>query len=314
MRRLSIAAAALAFSLGVAAQQPAPSLPPNVSRPDALTLRAAQRMQQGDVRGALEDVNEALLRDSHHAGAYALRGSIRMTTGDRAGAIADMSHAIELAPEAEGVEVVHINRARMHWLDGRTAEAARDVDRALFLAPIYPPGLHMRANLKADKGDLDGARIDLDTAIKLSPKMMSAYNSRAIVHLLAGRLQEALSDWKTAMWSMPRDADAVAGHGIARGLLGETAPAMEDLVRARLMDPLSVYPGDRGAASSPAHRLEQYREMNPSDGRAVLMGAMIRALNGDIERARQEVDRALQVDPSLRADAELVRRHLSAPR
>ena len=57
---------------------------------------------------------------------------------------------------------------------------------------------------------------------------------------------------------------AVAGHGIARGLLGETAPAMEDLVRARLMDPLSVYPGDRGAASSPAHRLDQYREMNPS--------------------------------------------------
>ena len=271
-------------------------------------------MQQGDIRGAMEDVNEALLRDSRHAGAYALRGSIRMTAGDRAGAIADMSHAIELAPDAEGVEVVLTNRARMHWLDGHTAEATRDVDRALYLAPVYPPGLHMRANLKAEKGDLDGARLDLDRAIGLSPKMMSAYNTRAMVHLLAGRLPEALADWKTVMWSMPRDAEAVAGHGIARGLLGETAPAMEDLIRARLMDPLSVYPGDRGAASSPAHRLEQYREMNPFDGRAVLMGAMIRALNGDPERAAQELDRALQVDPKLRTDAELVRRQLKGPR
>ena len=306
MGRRLIAAALFAASLGAAAQQPAPAR--QVSVPEALTYRAAQRFQAGDTRGALADVNTAIARDSRYPGAYALRGTIRLAANDRAGAIADMSRAIELAPNDEGVELVHANRANALWMEGRHGEAALDVKRALELKPAFAPALHVRARLRTDAGDLDGARDDLDRAIAIAPKMMTAYGQRAAVNLLAGRLPEALSDYKTLMWALPQDADAVAGHGIVRGLLGETEPALNDLVKARRMNPLSVYDGHRGtSASSPVTRLDEYLAMNPNDARAHLIRGAIRIVNNDVEGGFRLLDRAVALDPGLRADAERVR-------
>src|SRR6187200_1032055 len=105
--RLTFAAALLAASLGSAAQAPAPTKQPHqASVPESLTMRAAQRMQAGDMQGALEDADIAIARDSYNSGAYALRGTIRMTMGDRPGALLDMSRAIELAPNVAGIEIV----------------------------------------------------------------------------------------------------------------------------------------------------------------------------------------------------------------
>lgn len=304
MLRRAAAAALAAASLELFAQQAAPK----VTIPEGLTYRAAQRLQAGDVRGALADVNAAIARDSRFPGAYALRGTIRMSGGDRPGAIADMSRAIELAPNERGVELVHANRANLLLLDGRHVEAALDVKRALELNPTLPPALQVRARLRADAGDLDGARNDLDSAIAAAPKTMSAYVQRAAIHLLAGRLQESISDYKTVMWSLPQDAEAVAGHGIVRGLLGETGQAMDDLLRARRLNPLSVDDGPRGIASlSPAARLAQYRDLNPNDARAQLLGGVLRILNNDVPNGLRMVEDAVRLEPGLEPDARLVR-------
>lgn len=305
--RFTIAAALLAANLGVSAQTAPPASTPSPSVPQTLTMRAAQRLQAGDVQGALADANAAIARDSRNSGAYALRGTIRMTAGDRPGALADMTNAIELAPDVKGIEIVYTNRANLHWLEGRMRQASTDVERALALNPAFALALHVRARIKGDEGDLDGARVDLDRAIQLEPKMMPAYAARAAVNLQAGRLQEAISDYKTLMWSLPNDADVVASHGIVRGLLGETGPALDDLLKAGRMSRLSVSDQDRGAASSPVKRLDLYREMNPNDARAVLVRAMLSVMNDDIDRGMKELDRAAQLDPALKPDVEAVR-------
>jgi tetratricopeptide (TPR) repeat protein len=312
MRRFTIAAALAAASLGALAQAPAPKAAPQeapgISRPQSLTMRAAQRLQAGDMPGALADVNLAILRDSHNSAAYALRGTIRMTQGDRAGALLDMNRAIELAPNVEGIEIVHTNRANLLWLEARPKEAMADVERALQLKPDFPLALNVRARLKNDLGDLDGALADLDRAIRLEPKMMPAYSARASVNMQAGRLPEALSDYKTLMWSLPNDADIVASHGVVRGLLGETEAATNDLMKARAMNRLSTSDQDRGPGGmSPVKRLDQYREMNPNDGRALIMRAVLSAMNGHEERARRELDQAVQLQPALKPDADKVR-------
>ena len=313
MKRFTIAAALVAASLGAHAQAPTPPKgqqqePPHYSRPESLTMRAAQRLQAGDVQGALADVNQALARDSHNSAAYALRGTIRMTSGDRPGALLDMNRAIELAPNVHGIEIVHTNRANLLWLDGRNKEAMADVERALGLKPEFPLALNVRARIKADQGDLDGALQDLDKAIKLEPKLMPAYMARAGVNMQAGRLPEALSDYKTLMWSLPNDSDVVASHGVVRGLLGETEPAINDLLKARAMNPLSVSDKDRGGgSSSPAKRLDQYREMNPNDARALIMRAVISAMNEGGDRARNELAEAVRQDPRVAPDADKVR-------
>jgi Flp pilus assembly protein TadD len=176
------------------------------------------------------------------------------------------------------------------------------------LKPDFPLALNVRARLKNDLGDLDGALADLDRAIKLEPKMMPAYMARAAVNMQAGRLPEALSDYKTLLWSLPNDSDVVASHGVVRGLLGETEAGTNDLVKARAMNRLSVLDQDRGTgAFSPVKRLDMYREMNPNDGRALIMRAVFSAMNGDDARARRELDQAVQLDPKLAPDAEKVR-------
>lgn len=305
MPRRLLAAALVAASLGAFAQQsPAPA---PLSPHEELTLRAARRFQAGDTRGALADVSMAISRDSRYAGAYALRGTIRAQSGDRAGAIGDFTRAIELAPNEAGIELVLANRANALALEARHLEAAQDVARALAVAPGFAPALQVRARLKADAGDLDGARADLDQALAAAPKMMTAYNQRAAVHMVAGRLQDALSDYKTVMWSLPRDAEAVAGHGIVRGLMGETAKALDDLIRARTMNPLSVYDGEGASAGGPVRQLELYRALNPGDGRAELLRGVIRVMNGDVAGGLQLIEQSVQLDPALRADAELVR-------
>jgi tetratricopeptide (TPR) repeat protein len=310
--QLKLAAALLAASLGAFAQAPAPGKQPGpqqpkASVPESLTMRAARRLQAGDVQGALADANLAIMRDSHASGAYALRGSIRMTAGDRAGALSDMSRAIELAPGVAGIEIVHTNRANLLWLEGRPREAMADVEYALKLKPDFGLALHVRARIKADQGDLDGALADLNEAIRVEPKMMPAYMARAAVNMQAGRLQESLSDYKTLMWSLPNDSDVVASHGIVRGLLGETEAGVNDLVKARAMNRLSVSETDRGAATSPLERLDQYRQMNPNDARALVMRAAFSAMNGHEDRALRELDEAVRLQPALKAEADKVR-------
>lgn len=316
--RFELAAALLAASLGAAAQAPAPQQPkqqpqaqPHVSVPESLTMRAARRLQAGDVKGALDDANLAIARDSHASGAYALRGSIRMTAGDREGALSDMSRAIELTPNVHGIEIVHTNRANLYWLLGRPKEAMVDVEHALKLRPDFGLALHVRGRIKADQGDLDGALKDFNGAIKAEPKMMPAYMARAAVNFQAGRLQEALGDYKTLMWSLPNDSDVVASHGIVRGLLGETEAGVNDLLKARAMNRLSVSEQDRGAATSPLERLDQYHVMNPNDARALIMRAAFSAINGHEERAMKELDEAVKVQPALKADADKVRARIA---
>ena len=317
--RLELAAALLAASLGAVAQAPTPpkaqSQPqqaqPAASVPESLTMRAARRLQAGDVQGALADANLAIARDSHASGAHALRGSIRMTMGDREGALSDMSRAIELTPNVHGIENVHTNRANLYWLLGKPKQAMADVEHALKLKPDFGLALHVRGRIKADQGDLDGALKDFDGAIKVEPKMMPAYMARAAVNMQAGRLQEALSDYKTLMWSLPNDSDVVAGHGVVRGLLGETEAGVNDLLKARAMNRLSVSEQDRGAATSPIERLDQYRVMNPNDGRALVMRAAFSAINGHEERALKELDEAVKMQPGLKPDAEKVRARIA---
>lgn len=300
MARGFLAAAALALALPTAwAQQPSVS--------DQLAARANERMQRGDLRGAIADLNQAIARDAQNSPALALRGTLRMMAGEHRGALADLTRAAELTPDVKGIEVVFANRANVHRLLGDTGAAHADVVRALARNGDFGLAYNVRARLKADAGDLDGALADYDRAIRLEPKLLPAYAGRAAANLQAGRLQESISDYKTLMWSSPGDADAVASHGILRGLLGETEAAVNDLLRARRMDPRSVSDASRAPAISPAQGLEQYLQMHPQDARAYLMQGLVGLLNAKADSAELDLARAVQLDPALAADAELIR-------
>jgi tetratricopeptide (TPR) repeat protein len=236
-----------------------------------------------------------------------------MTVGKRAEAIADFTRAIELTPEVKGMEVVYVNRANTHWLEGNRRAAEADLAKALAMNPDFALAYNLRGRMKADANDLDGAIADFDRAIKIEPKMMPAYVARAAVNLQAGRLEQSISDYKTLMWVLPQDADIVASHGIVRGLMGETGFAIRDLIRAAVMNPKSVSTEARGGAPAPVRRLDQYIEMNPNEARAHLIRGALSSMNGETERSEREFARAIQLDPKLAFEVEAVRKGLANP-
>ncbi len=107
----------------------------------ALTLSARLKADQGDWRGAVNDLDGALARGEPDAGLLVLRASARLHLGERVAARADLLWAAEIAPELAVVWLEHgaleaanddRNAARAAWLraieldrDGTVGTAAR---------------------------------------------------------------------------------------------------------------------------------------------------------------------------------------------
>lgn len=277
------------------------------SASDELTRLATQKLQRGDVAGAIRDTSEAIrLYPDRASAAYALRGTIRLATGDAAGAKADLDRSIELTPEVKGMERVYAARANLNWLAGDRAAAAADIARAMQLNESFGMAYNLRARLKSDAGDLDGAQADYDRAIALEPKLMAAYSGRAAVNFQAGRLQESIGDYKTILWVKPNDAEAIATHGLLRGILGETPQAIDDLLKARVIDQRTL----SAQASAPVRLLDQFLEMNPNEARARLMRGAVNLMNGEREAAERQFAQAVRADASLQSDVVAIRSRL----
>jgi tetratricopeptide (TPR) repeat protein len=94
----------------------------------ALTLSARLKAEQGDWRGAVNDLDGALARGEPDAGLLVLRASARLHLGERVAARADLLWATEIAPELAAV-----------WLERGALEAvsgSRDAARAAWLRAI----------------------------------------------------------------------------------------------------------------------------------------------------------------------------------
>jgi len=114
----------LALGRGVAARALVLAREPRA----ALTLSARLKAEQGDWRGAVNDLDGALARGEPDAGLLVLRASARLHLGERAAARADLLRATGIAPELASV-----------WLERGTLEALsgdRDAARAAWLKAI----------------------------------------------------------------------------------------------------------------------------------------------------------------------------------
>jgi tetratricopeptide (TPR) repeat protein len=113
---------------------------PDPARPTPVTLddaqecfnRATAKQSQGDLRGALEELDRAIGLKPDFVEAYYNRAMIHANLGDHDGAIADYGRFIERRsdyPEA------YANRGTAYYALGRFAEAAEDFGAALKVAP-----------------------------------------------------------------------------------------------------------------------------------------------------------------------------------
>jgi len=121
-------------------------------------VQATVKQMTGDKKGAIEYLNNILLRDPRNGLAYFERGIAKDETGDRHGALRDIDVAIDLLPEE---------------------------------SMIY----YSRGVVKSGLNDLTGAINDYNKSIQLDSKYALAFQGRGNAKVKLGQMYEAQKDY-----------------------------------------------------------------------------------------------------------------------
>jgi tetratricopeptide (TPR) repeat protein len=142
-------------------------------------------------------------------------------------------HAVALDP-ASGIAHANLGGELIH--QGRSAEAAREFEKAIALRPNYPEAHLFLGVLKAQRGDAAAADAEFRRALELRPRLADAENNLGVSLARAGRLVEALAHFERAASLDPDSADFRNNLGLALAQLGRLAEAQaqfEAAVRLR---------------------------------------------------------------------------------
>jgi tetratricopeptide (TPR) repeat protein len=208
------------------------------------------------------------------AASFALRGAASMSRRDYPAAIADLSRALETSPNNQSYLY---ERGRAYLGSNQPLLAMRDFDDGLRLKPDDVPVLIIRAQMRLDGHDKEGALRDLDAADRAAAKQDD-------VRLRLGQLYEAADILPAAigqydLWlsahpnagEMPR---ALNGRCWARALLGQ------DLERA-LAD------------------CNQALRLLPKDPMTLDSRGLVHLRRGELDAAIRDYDDALRLNPKL---------------
>jgi adenylate cyclase len=151
-------------------------------------------------------------------------------------------------------------------------------NRALELDPTIAEARLPRAWHLAMFGRQEDAQAEIETALRLNPESWEVNKEAARVFYRQGRLKEATRYLEKATALSESDYHS-------RGMLSALYLAQNDLERARACAERVIEPVEAALAR------------NPDNGAALAYGALSFAAVGNLERAREWVDRALLLDP-----------------
>ena len=157
--------------------------------------------------------------------------------------------------------------------DGRAA-----ANRALALDPSIAEAYLPRAWHLAMFGHQEAAQVEIETALRLNPDSWEANKEAARIFYRQGRLEAATLHLERATALAESDFHS-------RGMLSALYLAQGDVERAR------------ECAAKLIHQVEGALVRDPDNGAALAYGALSFAAVGNLERAREWIDRALLLDP-----------------
>jgi tetratricopeptide (TPR) repeat protein len=143
--------------------------------------RGINRHTSGDIKGAIEEYNQALKLRPDFAEVYYKRGISRYKLGDLKGAILDYNQAIRLNPNYAGV---YNHRGFTRHDLGDFPGAIRDFNQALKLNPNFPEAYQNRGITRNALGDKQGAISDLKVAANLFQKQKRISNYQEVIDLI----------------------------------------------------------------------------------------------------------------------------------
>ena len=232
----------------------------------------------GQVLQSLERLKEA---EEHYLKAVALRpnywrhhsllGGFYYATGRGKDAVAAFTRVTELQPDnARGFN----NLGAAYYALGDNVNALKFYERAVAITPI-PEVLSNIGNIHFAEGRYEEARVSFQQAVIASPNdgLLRGNLGDALVRL--NRTEEARRAWleavrldRQALNVNPNDANTLARIALREAKLGDRVASEADIARAL--------------------------SFNATDAEVLYHSAVVRAFNGDVERALASLEQALR--------------------
>eukprot|EP00427_Karlodinium_veneficum_P068163 CAMPEP_0169308194 /NCGR_PEP_ID=MMETSP1017-20121227/1715_1 /TAXON_ID=342587 /ORGANISM="Karlodinium micrum, Strain CCMP2283" /LENGTH=347 /DNA_ID=CAMNT_0009401571 /DNA_START=12 /DNA_END=1052 /DNA_ORIENTATION=+ len=259
-------------------------------------VRGAAKFRLGRLDDATRDCDEALTREQDNAFALATRGAVRFEKGDIDGAIQDSTRATTSDP-AWAFAWSTLASARFQSCDFTGTIAAST--EALRLDPA-----------KFQRGDFAGALADYDQAMSSAGKDLpaSAWRNRGKAHSRLGNMEDAAADFSKAISLEPRLAESWYSRAMVRLEMGDLLGVVEDSTEALTINPQC---GEAHAALGVAlleEKCEHARALVHLDSainNGLLLAAVLsdrgaaRLAGGDVDGATSDFEEALRLEPQL---------------
>lgn len=176
----------------------------NPKNADAWRERAGARLQEGNVDGAVADLQEVLELDPTNV-QIAQATVQQLVELDRANdAVELLSKTIQASPS----EGLYRLRAILYRMLEKEDEAFADLNKALAMQPKDPLALLQRAEIALGRDDIKSAKQDLKAATDIAPQVEQidqAIVVRCFIAIEEGRMADAITDMQTLIERNPKD-------------------------------------------------------------------------------------------------------------
>lgn len=262
---------------------------------------------------AVTNFTKVIMLDPDLVAVYANRGAAYIRLGRESEAIADCSRAIAFYSKDP---IAYGNRALAYMKTGLFHKALADVDVAVELSPNNTALIGFRGQILAKMQRPDEARASLrkvewlkqlmpsDRKVARRPDDADVYRRRADHYAQGEQWDRAVSDFNKAIQIDPQSYEAPLGRAKVRLKQGEFRKAVADCNKALRHSSAKEIYSVRGDAH---FELDDYDSAISDYNRAMLFGPTIarayrlrsqaRRAAGDSEAAREDLQRAIALDP-----------------
>lgn len=210
---------------------------------------------------AIEDLTQAILRESGRWEYRLLRARACADAGREEDAVRDYTVLLGIAPHSRREDVYEALLPLMLRFGMR--DSARHVAQAAMVAfPRNPRFPALRAGCRWLQGDRVGGEEDFALALNLAPGYEAVYRSRAELRFSSGQWEGAEADLDWLLHRHPADTELLAQRGRIRLTQGREAGALEDFAAAVQADSTNI--GAEYYRASLLIRLGRAEEAAPS--------------------------------------------------
>ncbi|MEM7249004.1 MAG: TonB-dependent receptor [Acidobacteriota bacterium] len=274
-------------------------------QPAAWLLRSDLDVQRGRLTDALRRVEEGLVRFPDNARLHAQAARV-LTLAGRLAEAGEAARRAAIDPSSLDARLVRGELAR---LDGDAARAKRSFEQAIDLNDFDDRGHHGLGRVQAEREEVVPGLANLRRAIELNPDAPGTWGELGTLLTLANEIEQAEDAFAQALERTPDDYVALTGRGLLKLKQGEHESALEDLLKASLLEPRYARAHVHAAvaryqAEDFAEALKELRiasEIDDKDPLPHFMAAMMHVDLFEPYRAIEEGRVALQKMPNLKS-------------